>query len=581
MINELTYLNAKWFWPIVIIALLLMVLFIWKDYSSTRKKNRVLKIIVAFLAVLSLSLMALKPATQVKIPASTAIILTDNVDAEKLDSLRSVYPNIKTITYDRNTPLFSQDDRPTSVYILGDGISSFDLWQVEGLVTNYLGEGDISGTIALNYSQKNIKGNHSEISGVYHNPPSGNYLVLEGPGGIGLDSVLLDQKDDQEFKLSTQHKAVGKFLYALAEKDSLGNIRTKDPLPFDIKDRDLLHILMINRFPMFETKYLKNYLAELGHHLVVRSQLTKGKYKYEYLNSNSSYTTRFSQKNLEGYDLLIIDAASLRSLMGGQLNALKAAINQDGLGVYIQADDRFFRSPISWSGFAFKSETSKAIRFTNWPRIPILKQRFQFKDNLLLEPMHQKDSTIYSAYRLSGKGKIGSSVLSNTYQLLLNGHTEVYQRIWTDIVSEISKSKEQFTKWSSENSIAYKDEPFTITLHTNIKTPTLRSSQNLQLPLKGNIDLPRLWNVKTYPKYLGWQSFVLEQDSSEAFNYFVTDSTKWQAMRRYNTILVNKRTLNDQIRSNDQNFKLQPINRIWFYSVFLLSVAYLWLEPKL
>ena len=123
-------------------------------------------------------------------------------------------------------------------------------------------------------------------------------MFLEDPSGQVLDSITLNGQKSQDFQLSTNLKLKGNFVYQLVEKDSLGVVINREPLPLIIKEQVQFHILIINASPSFETKNLKNYLAESGHKVTIRSQMTKDRYKYEYFNMDNRPIIRFEQEQL-------------------------------------------------------------------------------------------------------------------------------------------------------------------------------------------------------------------------------------------------------------------------------------------
>lgn len=137
-------------------------------------------------------------------------------------------------------------------------------------------------------------------------------------------------------------KTAGKLVYRLIEKDSVGNELSENPIPVEVQPNKVFNVLIINDFPTFETKYLKDCLAEMGHKVLIRSKLTSNRYKFEYFNREQVPLSVFSQATLESFDLLIIDSQSLRNLPNSAKNGLEMAINQDGLGVFVQADITFF-----------------------------------------------------------------------------------------------------------------------------------------------------------------------------------------------------------------------------------------------
>lgn len=94
--------------------------------------------------------------------------------------------------------------------------------------------------------------------------------------------------------------------------------------------------MILNGFPTFESKYLKNYLAETGHRVVVKNQLTAARYKYEYFNITSKPVIDITKEKLTLFDLLIIDSKSLKNLSNRERTTLKNVVKESGMGILIQ-----------------------------------------------------------------------------------------------------------------------------------------------------------------------------------------------------------------------------------------------------
>jgi hypothetical protein len=137
------------------------------------------------------------------------------------------------------------------------------------------------------------------VKGLYQKSSTREPIVLEDPAGAGLDSIILNSEKEQAFHLGTNLKVAGNYVFSLAIKDSLGNLISRDPLPIVVNEKEKLKILVLNSFPTFETRTLKNFLAEAGHGLVVRSQITRGRFKYEYLNTEPVSIGSLSETTLK------------------------------------------------------------------------------------------------------------------------------------------------------------------------------------------------------------------------------------------------------------------------------------------
>jgi len=301
MIDNISFVNSNWIWPIVIIAVFIWLVFVWKERDKYGSFKFIIHLGVSFVAIVSLVFIALQPQTHIKSDTRVAVILTDGYNQVQLDSLKKANQKLDVYSYKIGEEIIDKDKIASSIYVLGNGIRSFDHWQLENIPTSYLGGKQLTGITQLNYNNYQIKGNRIQFTGHYSNPTRNNSLLLEGPGGNVLDSLTLTGDSSQLFEVSTDLNVTGNFIYHLVEKDSLGEVLSKDILPVTIVDKTPLRILMLSAFPTFESKYLKNYLAETGHQVVVKNQLTTARYKYEYFNMTSRPVINITQEKFIDY----------------------------------------------------------------------------------------------------------------------------------------------------------------------------------------------------------------------------------------------------------------------------------------
>ncbi len=582
MSRELSFINIQWLWPILGIAILLWGVFIWKEWSQPVKSKRYINCGVALIAILSLVLLALKPVLLITDHTTKIVLLTPNYKPVQLDSLQQTYKGISVREYVDTKSILAPQEIPETLFVLGEGIRAFDLWQLDKVPTVYLGGNIPKGITRLKYPTRSVVGDSWIMKGQYQGAQQGHHLVLTDPGGKPLDSVRLKGEDRQHFELKVDLKLKGRFLYELLEKDSIGQIITKDPIPIKITDRTPLKIAIINEFPTFETKYVKNFLAEKGHEVLIRSQLTTARFKYEYFNMEGRQEFRFTKDALEDFDLLIIDVNSLRSLSRNRRKALEKAIRESGLGLFIQPDATVYTKtmPIASFDFLQKKQTNTTIK--DWSKSSINTYPFVFKNTFSVTPMYGVDTNIVAAYERKGVGRVGTSVFQSTYELLLNGQTQTYQGIWTKIVQNLSKKQPPNVLWKTPMTIAYPDEPFDFQLRTQFSNLTVIDDTGLSIPLKGHKDIASLWEGVTYPKDIGWETLRLEQDTMTILDYYVTDTQKWMSIKATQTAITNERYFQDRKWGKNQDKKIpEPINPLWFFLLFLGTIGWLWFAPKL
>ncbi|MEZ4796218.1 MAG: hypothetical protein R2785_03510 [Flavobacteriaceae bacterium] len=582
MTDRLSFINNHWFWYVVIAVILLWLVFAWKERQQSNTSKLYLKLALAFVALSSLVLIILKPLVISQLDIHTMVVLTKGYNSKQLDSLKKVSKKIEVVNYKTNESFINRNKKPSAIYILGEGIAPFDFYQLDSLNATYLGHSKPSGIVKLKFEDEQVIGNYITIEGLYTNAKKGNKLSLESPSKIGLDSIVFLNDTTQTFKLKTQLNVIGNYEYHLIEKDSLNNLIASNPVGIKVVPESTLSILIINGFPTFETKYLKNYLAEKGHQITVRSQVTRGKFKHEYFNLNTKPAVDFSEKTLQNFDLVIIDAQSFRNLGRNQKSNLETVVRNNGLGVFIQGNTVFNGTVNYLTDFNVQTDNSTKINMEAWPKISIVKNPFYFKPLFSLHSMHEANGQILTAYKTLGNGKVAFSAFENTYQLVLSGNAYVYQTLWSETINAISKKNIPSAYWETNNKIIFKDEPLEFNLRTQIEKPKTLDSQREIIPLINDINNSQLWKGKTYPKTTGWQQLTLEQDSTQVHHYYVTDTTKWKSLKTYKTTEANQRQFNTaQTATNKQFTTRQPLSLVWFYIAFILSIGYLWLEPKL
>jgi len=567
-------MNQEVWWVALLLAFLLALVFGWKEWRGAFDARFVIKGQLGMLAVVALVFLYLRPALLTEV-SGKAILLTKNYRVSQLDSIIGKEKSIPIIRYHPGMHFSKALDSINEIVVLGNGLASYDFWQLDNVSTTYLQGTVPKGIVKLKYEDKLRIGESLVVSGLYNEPISGNRLVLGTNGGQGVDSVVLKADMQQGFALKSNVKTKGRFVFQLIEKDSTGAVLFSNPLPVEVLDKETLRIFISNRFPSFETKYLKNFLAEEGHELVVRSQITKGKYKFEYFNTTRNPIYGFRENVLKDFDLLIFDADTYLGLSKNNKEVLLKLIKDAGIGLFVQPNENLFRG----SNEMVQLSVERDLREKNIKVENIVLEKYPFKfpnadpASIALEE--------YSYTFVVGKGRFGTSLLSNTYQLVLDGKTDAYANIWTRIIVASARGKEVNGAFETSNVFSFKDEPNSFSLLTEEEKPKVNFDAEYDIPLVKSAVLEDRWQGKTYPTDDGWHSLRLVNDTSVVSNFYVMDSIYWKSVIGANMMRDNSRFF-DKTKNVDVKKVLSiEISRWWFLVIFLACMGYLWIIPKL
>jgi len=577
--KDIFLLENLWL-PVLLGVVVLWGVFLWKEYRSGSKKWWFLKALIGLIAVIMLALMVLRPLVWENQVKGVGAILTQNYSERQLDSLKRLRKNLHLIAYEMDGLDQKQMDSITTAYILGDGMAPYDFWQLDNVKATYLPGNVLGGIKRLQYDSKVTLGDSLIVRGLYEKPLKGTQIVLEDSGGNGLDSLAIAKEEELIFEVGSTPKIAGTFVYTLITKDSLGEVVTRDPLPVQVNPSRVLKVVILNRFPTFETKYLKNFLAENGHQVLVRSQMTKDTYKFENFNRPQATLYNLTTDNLADFDLVILDGGSYANLSSSSRRALQAAVETQGLGVFIQLDESTLRGREVF-GFRFKRNEEKEIRLPQWPKVNVSVGPVLFAENARLQPILEAENTLLSAYEQRGFGRVSTSMIVESYPLVLKGNLEQYAYIWSRILSAVSQKDIPIVRWETEDDMATPDVPFHFSLRTSMSQPTVINALGQPVALQQNVSLPDEWSGIVYPQEPGWETLKLAEDTTAVLRYYVATSTSWQGVKAYDWRQQNRLHFQDSKASAEMTKVQRLVSRLWFFIVFVFAMGLLWLLPRL
>jgi hypothetical protein len=613
-----------WNYLAPVLSLILGCYILWATYGRTNRKHKHLRAIASLVAVASLYLLYLNivPDKRVNDSADEIIILTAGSSADTLNKLLNaesgskVYttePELATVNRNAilvdqineipgllnstatNTTDSSTDAVPGAatrrIHVLGYGLSENEL-NILGNTTIVFHPPLITRHFnSITWNRQLNTGDKLVIQGSFNNKEHGQLdIILKGFDTI-LDSLRIPGDQLSTFQLQTIPKQNGRAVYTLLVMEGRDTLQ-KEKIPFETISASPIKILMMASSPDFENKFLKNWLFTNDYGVAIKTAVSRNKFNTEYLNLQGIKADRINNALLNNFDLVIGDATALRMLSGIELNSLRTAVQQEGLGLIIKVDSitspaLFFNAPFRYmqSGSMNKQllhlhgeDTSAAM-----PVLTSTRPIFIGHTEQLRPVMKDKEGRLFSAAAASGNGMLLSTTISNTYNWVLSGDTMAYRRYWSDLISEASKARKIPQLYSVYPLINITDMAATLMVESGDTLPFRATVNRSLIPMNQQFILPFQWTGTYWPRKSGWQS--ISSENNQIAYWYSFDKTDWKELRAVNRIASNKlKSLASPASQINAAITyangFQRYSKIYIIVIFIICCIYLWIEEK-
>lgn len=565
-------------WPVTALILVITVLVVFGVEWRKVTRHKSLRFISAAVFIIGLSGLLLRPMN-LQEHTSISILLNGEYTPANVDSILQEYPKAKllhtkaTLPYQESTELASENllasQTPPIRYVIGSALTPAGLDVLNPDSFTYLPGGAPTGITSLLLPQHVTVNSVADISGVYQATDSST-LILAGPGGKE-DSVTFTKPGRHPFTLSFVPRQAGVFEYSLVVN---GNA---EPLPVNVSAERALRILTLQQFPTFETGYLKSLLA-LNHHLVVRYQLSREKYRFEYLNHPPVNARKITAELLAGFDLIIMDTDGMGTLSSNEMKTLDEHIRQ-GLGVLLLFNENPDRKLYeSFLGIDFRQKDSDTVNFqfhhktVNLPAWPINPEAND------LNGIIRNKTGVLAGYTNHGFGKKGIQLLQETYKLTLQGDSSLYENIWSTLAHQVARRKISAVSVGAFPFPLSEGQPFEIEIMSNDHLPRLKQAGHV-IPVAEDSRIDGIWSAKIWAGAPGWNSLSISD--SLHFNYYVSQPGSWKSLAESQSrSRMASASLNEH-RAFGSAKEPAPVLVSLFLVLAILGLMGLWLAPKL
>jgi hypothetical protein len=574
-------------WLIAVLVVPLFTFLIWKEVKRNHK-FLLYRVIAQGLVLISILGLLLKPGYVQEINSAGYILLTQSYKETEVDSLLSKQPGLGILHLPQVGPY--RDSRPLASYqdladfdneilfVIGEGIPRYALDLMDVKKFKFIGSQKPIGIVQLDLQEHFSAHQVNRISGLV-NSRGDAMLTLIGPGGEE-DSVVVKKNGIESFSLKFKPKHPGLFTYTLQYKDDSGI--QSEQFPVIVPEEHKLDILFLQKFPSFEIRQLKNFLAENGHRLALRYQVSKNNYRVEFANVQSIRTSPLTTSILREFDLVVVDGDGLESLNASEKNILEESVHE-GLGLIILANTTIENDKLRqrFLPIEMKRSVKDTVFMTLSSRpymLPVL--TLQVIENASVYPVTKKGDRILSAYCYKGFGKTGMQLLRETYRIALEGNIDGYAGIWSPLIEKTARKKDEQVKIKINNSFpVYQDEPVVVEIISSGESVAAKNDREA-IPLIEHVAIDNLWWGKTWAGTPGWHRLSVD---STLLHYFVSDSLAWRALRVNNQLKENylASTKASASARPDIFYQRKSISTMIFYMLFLVAAGFLWLAPKI
>ena len=347
-----------------------------------------------------------------------------------------------------------------SVRVHGHGLPARDHDAAAGLPLVFEPAPLPDGLQSLELPATAVQGRAFTVRGRLQGTAGGRVEVLDPSGGILATTA---PGDDGSFVLTAHAGPAGPTPFSLRWLDADGTMRGEETLRIDVIAPARPRLLALAGGPSPELKYLRRWAVDAGLDLHTVIELGGGV-------QLGDRPLPINAATLAEFDLVLLDERAWRQLGPAGRGGLREAV-REGLGVLVRITGRLNSSDLaSLREWGLVLEASEGTRGFRWPDTapvggtsvpkgigtevpptsvsaatnpaPQLSRRplkLSARDG---RPLHlAPDGEALVAWRNEGRGRVGATILSDSYRLWLSGRQSAFGQHWADTVQTLARAR--------------------------------------------------------------------------------------------------------------------------------------------
>lgn len=335
------------------------------------------------------------------------------------------------------------------VRVLGHGLPARDQDVASGLPLAFEAATLPDGLQAIDSPRSAMQGQAFAVRGRVQGFAGGAVELVDSAGAVLASAPL---GEDGDFALAGRAGLAGATHYRLRWHDADDESGGEEGLDIDVQAPSRPRLLLLSGGPGPELKYLRRWAVDAGltQHSVIE------------LGGGVQLGDRplpINAATLADFDLVVLDERAWRQLGPGGRERLRAAV-REGLGVLVRITGELSAGDRQALGeWGLELEESDAVRSLTLPGTenadqpavsvaagtadpaPLLSRRplgLSAADGRALRTAPDGDALV--AWRNEGRGRVGATVLSDSYRLWLSGRRAAYGQLWADTVQTLARA---------------------------------------------------------------------------------------------------------------------------------------------
>ena len=407
---------------------------------------------------------------------------------------------------------------------------------------------------------------------------AGSRVELVGPEGVA-DTGRIAR--DSTFVLGTRPRAAGQLRYALRLTLDGGKV-VAETIGTDIVNRPPPSVLVLDRSPSFESRYLEDWLRDAGGALAVRTEISRGRYRTRYLNRSAADLSRLSVATLHSFDVVVLGTRTLADLQPADRSALESAVRDGGLGIVLRADDAMLRGGRMTEGLSLTASggVDRTARLT-WAgdsggghpvELAPVTLRGDAATRVLVT-----DSAGHpvAAWRREGAGAVAVTLVATPSRWRLGGEAERFASYWSLVLGAVSRPPG--AAWDALGP-AIVDRPLTLVRLGADSAPAavVESPEGARdsVFLAQDVIVPPRWEATYWPRTSGWHRV---SGDSVTLDFDVT-AAGWRTLEAAarGRATAERATTVAQTAKGNAPGEPRRIPAILLFGVFVGAAAVLW-----